>query len=110
MHKSGIKLDIICYSEIFLPKESTSSLLLLEEMDRVDGKRHKGNMKKVDSDFKTSNGPQLHQSNIKKRKLEKESVLSDVSYKRAKTLLRKVDDPLSSMLDNCISIQIVKEK
>ena len=69
-----------------------------------------GEQEKVDFVSKTSNGTQLHQFNIKKQKSEEESVFSVVTYKKANTLLRKVEDPLSSRLDNCISIQIVKEK
>ena len=75
LHESGVKLNVVCYSDNVVPLESALSLVLVDEVVQVDGKSHKRKMEEVDFVFKNSKRPRLEHSDIKKQKFGKSKLL-----------------------------------
>ena len=67
-------------------------------------------MEEVDFVFKNSKRPRLQHFDIKKQKLGKEQASSVVSFRRSETLLKILEEPLSTKVENHNHPQIVRGK
>ena len=103
-------MNFVYYSGNSVPKEPALNLVLVEAIARLDGKSHKRNMEEADFGFKNCKKPRLQPFDTKIQKLGYEHASSVVSFSGSKSLLKILEEPLSTKAENHNQSEIERRK